>query len=79
MKQYKVTGQITFRFTARVHALDTDHADDAIADAMASGNFEIDDMIDYEVDFDGLEPESDPDAPIGNDHVHPTMRGVLPW
>lgn len=78
MTRYKVTGNMTFRFTARASVLDIEYLADAIADAIAAGDYELDDMRDYELDFecaepvDGHEPEHDRNA-----HVHPIMREAL--
>jgi hypothetical protein len=77
MIQYKATGTVTYRFTTYVTAPDTDHADDEIADAMAAGNFDLGAMVDYDVDYGGLEPSHD--FSEDNPHVHPIMREVLTW
>lgn len=49
-KEYRIAGTITHRFNTTVVVQCDDHLEDAIEDAMSSGDYQIEDMVDYSAD-----------------------------
>lgn len=49
-KEYRIAGTITHRFYATVVVQCDDELEDAIEDAISSGHYQLEDMVDYLAD-----------------------------
>lgn len=49
-KKYRIAGTITHRFSATVVVQCDDELEDAIEDTITSGDYQIEDMVDYLAD-----------------------------
>ena len=49
-KEYRIAGTVTHRFYTTVVVQCDDELDDAIEDAMSSGHYQLEDMVDYLAD-----------------------------
>lgn len=50
IKRYRVTGTVTLRFNTTVTVRCDDDLEDALEDAISSGHYQIEDMVDYVAD-----------------------------
>jgi hypothetical protein len=49
-KEYRIAGTVTHRFFATVVVQCNDELEDAIEDAMSSGHYQLEDLVDYLAD-----------------------------
>jgi len=50
IKAYRIAGIVTHRFSATVVVQCDDELEDAIEDAMSSGHYQLEDLVDYLAD-----------------------------